>query len=727
MDLSRHRSRRRSLRAVSLALAAALAGVLLFLLTSASANTSLFARNYPLLLAANGVLVVTLGGMVAYQLRKLWREVRASQFGSRLKLRLLAMFAAMAIVPGVLIYAVSLQFAVRSIESWFDVRVDAALEGGLALGHSAFDYLLDQLDDKANTAALALTDAHGLRLGRLNSLREEMGADQASVFSASGQMLAASTANARPGATILSLDRPDQVSLRTLKESGALRQIESDGTTAGLQLRVAVPIPVRQLMADPLYLQVVQAVPATIARHAENVQEAFQDYQQLSLGRTGLKRIFALTLTLTLLLALFAAMAVAFVLARRLAAPLRLLAEGTQAVAQGDFSPRRALPARDELGVLTQNFSQMTRQLDEARSQAERNRMAVEGARAYLESVLANLSTGVLAFDANGTLRAANAGATSILSDELPGMENVELAHWPHHAEFRDAVLRGFAENDADWHQQVELTSEHGLPQTLLVHGSRLPESSGGGFVVVFDDISHLISAQRTAAWAEVARRVAHEIKNPLTPIQLSAERLEHKLSAHLDEDRRAMLSRACRTIVNQVEAMKNLVNAFRDYAKLPAPVLSPLDLNQLVREVVALYEASAVRVRAELESDLPAVLGDAGQLRQVIHNLLQNAEDAVTSADPPTPEPRIELITRREGTRVAMLVRDNGPGLPADVLPRALEPYFTTRPHGSGLGLAIVKKIVDEHGGDLRIANREPTGAEVRVRLRTERNTETK
>ncbi|MCB1956781.1 MAG: HAMP domain-containing protein [Rhodocyclaceae bacterium] len=714
------------MKTVLLAAVAALAGLLLFLLASASANTSLFARNYPVLLAANGVLVVSLGGMVIYQLRKLWRERQASLFGSRLKLRLVAMFAALAILPGFLIYAVSMQFAVRTIESWFDVRVDSALEGGLALGQSAFDYLLEQLEDKANLAALSLADGNGLHLARLNRLREDIAADQATIFTGSGQLLAVSSADLNPGADVLPPEMPDTITLRSLRDQQGLRNIESVGSTGGLRLRVIVALPVRQLLADPVFMQVIQSVPDAIAQHAANVQDAFQDYQQLSLGRQGLKQIFTLTLTLTLLLALFAAMAVALVLARRLTAPLRLLAEGTQAVAQGDFSPRRALPAHDELGVLTQSFSQMTRQLDEARSQAERNRMAVEGARAYLESVLANLSTGVLAFDPNGTLRAANAGATSILADELVGMEAVELEHWPRHPEFRDAILKGFAENEGDWNSQTELTSEHGLPQTLLVHGSRLPEGSGGGFVVVFDDISHLISAQRTAAWAEVARRVAHEIKNPLTPIQLSAERLELKLASHLDEDRRAMLERSCRTIVTQVEAMKNLVNAFRDYAKLPAPVLSPLDLNQLVREVAALYEASPVHVRAELEQDLPAVLGDAGQLRQVIHNLLQNAEDSATSQPESEEGATIELTTRRSGSRVALLVRDNGPGFPADVLPRAFEPYFTTRPHGSGLGLAIVKKIVDEHGGDIRITNRESGGAEIRVRLRTDRNTET-
>ena len=420
-------------------------------------------------------------------------------------------------------------------------------------------------------------------------------------------------------------------------------------------------------------------------------------------------------MTLTLLLALLTAVAAAFIIARRLAAPLLILAEGTQAVAAGDFSPRQALPAKDELGVLIQSFNRMTRQLEDARGAAQRSGADVEAARAYLESVLANLSAGVLAFSADGKLRAANHGAMQVLGDTLSGFEDIALADWPRLEQFRDALLDGFDANEGDWHTQIELSVKGSTPLTLLIHGSRLPATSGGGLVAVFDDVSHLVAAQRTAAWGEVARRLAHEIKNPLTPIQLSAERLAFKLADKLDDSSRAMLERGTTTIVNQVEAMKNLVNAFRDYARLPAPKLSAIDLTALIGEVLELYESAAAGIRLELAPGLPAVQGDASQIRQVIHNMLQNAQDALAGMD----NAEVHVITQREGDRVLLLFRDNGPGFPAEVLAHAFEPYFTTKSRGTGLGLAMVKKIVDEHGGDVRLGNRDGSGAEVRIRLR--------
>ncbi|MCC4114554.1 HAMP domain-containing protein [Aromatoleum toluclasticum] len=693
-----------------LVVVAAIAGISLFLLASATSNTDLFAASYPYLLAINGAIVVALLGLVAFQLRRLWREYRTRQFGSRLKYRLMLMFALMALVPGVVVYAVSLQFVVRSIESWFDVRVDSALEGGIALGQNALDYLVSQVSDKAREMALDLESVEPVPPTLLNRLREQAGVASATLIGPSGQVVA--TVSDGLGGFIPELPSPAQ--LREARQTQLYHVIDSRAGE-GLTIRVVVPIPSRTLNMDTHYLQLMQAVPESFVRNAEAVQEAYREYQQLTLGRAGLNRIYTLTLTLTLLVALLAAVAVAFVLSRRLVAPLMILAEGTQAVAQGDFSPRQALPARDELGVLTQSFNRMTRQLVEARDLAERNRAAVESSRAYLESVLANLSTGVLAFAADGTLRAANAGAMAILQDELEGYEELTLAQWPKHHGFRDALVRGFADNAGDWHEELELVSHQGATQALLIHGARLPQASGGGLVVVFDDISRLIAAQRTAAWAEVARRLAHEIKNPLTPIQLSAERLAYKLADRLDDEGREVLERGTRTIVNQVEAMKNMVNDFRDYAKLPSPVLGRLDLNALVGEVLNLYESSPVLIRAELGRNLPPVAGDASQVRQVIHNLLQNAEDALAGQE----DGVVTLTTRLDGDRVALQLRDNGPGFPAQVLTRAFEPYFTTKSRGTGLGLAMVKKIIDEHGGEVRLLNGETGGADVRIRLR--------
>lgn len=699
------------MKRIALIVAATVAAISLFLLATATANTDMFADSYPYLLAINGFIAVALAGLVTVQVRQLLADRRHKVFGSRLKLRLLTFFALMAIVPGVLIYTVSLQFVVRSIETWFDVRVDAALEGGIALGQTSLDYLGRQLQNHAGDMALSLSDSPALAASRLNRLREQAGVDSATLFSSAGRIHA--TASNTVSTFLPTLPNPDQMRQARNGQRTLFVDADADGR---IELRVIVPVPNRSIADEPTYLQLVQPVPDSLSRHANAVQSAYRDYQELSIGRTGLKRIYSLTLTLALLLALLTAIAIAFVLARKLTKPLIILAQGTEAVAQGDFSPRRALPAHDELGVLTQSFNQMTRQLDEARALAERNRAAVEAARSYLESVLANLSAGVLAFSADGTLRAANRGATEILDDPLDGYEDLTLAEWPRHTDLRNALVSALAAGEAEWHQQIEVRATDGGEQTLLIHGTALPQAAGGGSVVVFDDISHLIAAERTAAWAEVARRLAHEIKNPLTPIQLSAERLAMKLAPRLDADGQAMLERATGTIVSQVEAMKNLVNAFRDYARLPAPVLATLDLNALVREVLALYDGARVDIASELDPSLPAVQGDAAQLRQVIHNLLQNAEDALAE------QPDGHIVIRsalRDTGRVRLSVRDNGPGFPADMLGRAFEPYFTTKARGTGLGLAIVKKIIDEHGGDIRLINHEDGGAEVRLHLR--------
>ena len=690
--------------------AAALAGILIFLLTSASANTALFAGHYRLLLGVTAAVAAVLLGLVLWQLRQLWREHRAEVFGSRLKLRLMLMFALIAVVPGALVYAVSLQFAVKSIESWFDVRVDKALEGGLDLGRNALDYLLADLADKGRAMALDLGDGLGAgRSAQLNRLREQTGVQTATLFSASGQVLASSTSDR----AALLPDLPSASQLRQARQGRDISVVEGEPAT-GLMLRVLVPVASLSFTGETRVLQLTQAVPASIVGSAESVQAAYRDYQELSLAKSSLKRMYTLTLTLALLLSLFAAIALAFLLARRLSAPLSILERGTKAVAAGDYSPREIVSTRDELGVLTQQFSQMTRQLDEARALAEKSRAETENARAYLESVLGNLSAGVLAFDADGRLRAANDGARAILRDDLAGEQGQPLADWRRHLELRDAIAAGCAVETEEWQREIEMQNGAGVPQALLVRGSRLPEASGGGCVVVFDDITQLIAAQRSAAWGEVARRLAHEIKNPLTPIQLSAERLAHKLSGKLSGVEREMLERSTQTIVNQVEAMKHMVNDFRDYARLPPPQLGALDLNGLVEEVLGLYETSRARLAVDLADGLPRVAGDAAQLRQVIHNLVANAEDALLDAT----EPEIRIATRAEGRGAVLSVSDNGGGFPKEILARAFEPYVTTKAKGTGLGLAIVKKIVDEHHGQIEIANAAPRGAQVKIRL---------
>ena len=686
---------------LTLAVFAALGTVLLVLLAQASANTTLFAEFYPLLLAVNAVAVLALLALVAFQVRRLWRDLRAQVFGTRLKTRLLGMLALMAILPGTLVYAVSMQFAVKSIDSWFDVRVDAALEGGLSLARNVLDELQTEALAKAGDISLDLGDAGAVNPSVLNRLREDAGARTATVMTLDGRVETTSTGEL--GAVLPPL--PEHSQLRQARGGRGFAQVSDTG--GRLFVRALVPLASSDLRAEPRVLQVTFDVPESISTDARSVEAAHRDYQELQLASGGLKRLYTLTLTLTMLLAFFAAIGLAFVLAERLAKPLLILAEGTQAVAAGDFSPRASIAGSDELRMLTRSFRNMTEQLAEARREAETRRMALEAAQAYLESVLANLSAGVLAFDPHFHLRAANKGAMTILGDDLLGFERLALEDWPRHEALARAVLGAFAQKGADWQMQIELTgSDHGA-QVLLLQGTALPEGGGGGYVVVFDDVSELIAAQRSAAWGEVARRLAHEIKNPLTPIQLSAERLQAKLGGRLAEADRDLLDRATHTIVTQVEAMKRMVNDFREYARLPPPQLAGVDITGLLGDVLALYAGSRAPVSLDIAlpagGTFPLVRADATQIRQVLHNLLANAQDALTGAADPAV--RIELAV--DGRRARLSIRDNGPGFTAEVLSRAFEPYITTKTRGTGLGLALVKKIVDDHGGEIRLSNR--------------------
>ena len=695
---------------VALAVIAALGAILLFLLASASANTALFAENYPWLLAINGIAAVALVVLVGLQLRRLRRDFKSGVFGSRLKSRLLLMLSLMAVLPGALVYGVSMQFAVKSIDSWFDVRVDAALEGGLNLGRSVLDTLQAELLAKARSAALDLGDDAFVSPSRLNRAREQAGAQSATLMTISGQVLGSSSGEL--GSLLPSVPAPSQL---RLARSGRGLALIGEAEGGGLVLRALAPVSSSGLNLDPRILQLTLAVPLSIAKSAESVEAAHRDYQELQLGRVGLKRIYTLTLTLALLLALFAAIALAFFLAERLARPLLILAEGTQAVARGDFTPRATVEASDELGVLTHSFNSMTHQLSEARAQAEHHRLEMEAAQAYLESVLANLSAGVLAFDVRFRLKAANRGATAILGDDLAGFEQIRLQDWPRHETLAGAILGGFARRGDEWQEQLEIARPDGMPQALLVRGTALPAAGGGGYVVVFDDITRLIAAQRSAAWGEVAQRLAHEIKNPLTPIQLSAERLQIKLADQLTGASRELLDRATQTIVNQVEAMKNMVNDFRDYARTPLPQLAPVDLQALLGEILGLYENSAAAIAAPpapTSEPLPLVLADANQLRQVLHNVLTNAQDALSDVT----DARITIAMVQDAGRARLTIKDNGPGFPPQILSRAFEPYVTTKSKGTGLGLAIVKKIVDDHGGEIRLANN--NGGEVSIWL---------
>jgi nitrogen fixation/metabolism regulation signal transduction histidine kinase len=690
---------------------AALGGILLFLLAAATANSPLFAEHYPLLLGLNAAIALALLGLVGFQLSKLARQRRAKVFGSLLTFRVLVMFALVGIVPGLLVYTVSLQFLVKSIESWFDVRVERALEGGLNLGRAALDVMLNELLLKGHVMALDLSEApRREQPALLARLRDQAYVEEAVLIAADGEVLARVH---REPATV-EPPSPGAQALRDAEQIRGYAAVEPVGDK-GLLLRVIVSLEHPAGRGEARFLQLTQWVPPSLAEQGESVQSVYRAYKELSLSRQGLKEIYILTLTLTLLLALLSAIALAFLLSRRLSRPLAVLAEGTQAVARGDFSRRAQVTSRDELGILTHSFNSMTQQLGEAQRAAQLNQAQLETAKAYLESILANLSAGVLVFDDALVLRIANSGAARILDEDLKPLIDLNLRDWPVLPEFAEMLAAELGQRKEPWQEQLAMRDRDAV---ILVRGSRLPEAGGGGYVVVFDDVTQLIAAQRATAWGEVARRLAHEIKNPLTPIQLAAERLQAKLGNKVSPEAARALDHATETIVAQVTAMKNMVDEFRDYARTPAPQLGGLDLNRLVAEVLALYEQSGTRIHANLGQNLPLVRGDPDRLRQVIHNLLQNAQDALAGNN----DPRIEVSTELAGGQVWLRISDNGCGFPEAIIKGAFEPYVTTKLKGTGLGLAIVKRIIDEHHGTVTIENRTGKeggrGAAVRISL---------
>ncbi|MGF6776130.1 ATP-binding protein [Paraburkholderia sp. GAS334] len=730
--------------------------LLLVLLAAASANTEFFDRYYQWLYAANVAVALIFMLIVAVLVVVIISRLRKGKFGTRLLAKLAFFFALVGVVPGGIIYVVSYQFVSRSIESWFDVNVETALTSGLNLGRGMLDASLSDLQTKGRLMSEQLASAEpGSTTLSLLRLRDQFGVQEATIVEPVRSMSGATpdmhvVAQASGNyASLVPNDLPTPLMIDQARGRGYAAiegEVDGDphlrGAKGALRLRIVQRIPdsnASLLQPAERFLQLTVPVSPSLARNADAVQRAYREYQEKALGRTGLRKMYIGTLTLALFLATFIAMMLALALGNQLARPLFLLAQGTKEVTEGDYTPKREIKSRDELGFLTQSFNAMTRQLSEARAAVENNRIALEHSKAYLESILANLTAGVFVFDRRFRLTTANRGAERIFRQPFQQMLGASLDRIGVLDEFGAMVRKAFADREAasgdghddrgHWQQQVSLQMPgEGEPLTLLVRGARLVAATDGdaedaqtsGYVVVFDDISDVISAQRSIAWGEVARRLAHEIKNPLTPIQLSAERLQMKLADKLTPSDAEVLKRGATTIVNQVAAMKQMVDSFRDYARTPPAVLANLQLNELVSEVLTLYgiEEGKSAIAVELAAHLPVIRGDATQLRQVIHNLLQNAQDAVADVE----HPRVVLETRTveygdpdaEGkTRIAvrLTVSDNGAGFPARILTRAFEPYVTTKAKGTGLGLAMVKKIVDEHGARIDIRNRMRAG----------------
>ncbi len=690
--------------------------IALLLMTDATRGSAEFSRLYTLLLIVSAIGLLLLLVLIGRSLIGLIGQFRRRESGSRLTLRLLVTLSLLSLAPTSVVYVFSLHFLHRGIDSWFDVRIEQALEDALALGRAALDTPLRDALNKTERASdrLGQVSDHLTTLA-LDEQRQLNAAQEMALLEINGRAIASSSADPL---TIVP-DLPTEEVMIQLRQGGNYVALETRGE--GLQVRVVVHSPTAEGINERL-LQAIYPISDRANALAANVQQAFGDYKMLAYLRTPLKYSFILILSLVLLLALLTSLWGAIYSARRITAPVRDLAEGTQAVARGDYEVQLPAAASDELGFLVDSFNAMTLRIARARDEARASAQLLAAQHAYLETVLGRLSSGVITHDEQGRLQTANEAAELILGLELKPLTGTPLDRLEatHHqlAPLTEAILR-HADEQSDWNEMVTLFGHLGR-MVLLLRGAHLTDKPGYQ-VVVFDDLTELIQAQRNAAWGEVARRLAHEIRNPLTPIQLSAERLQHKLHGVLPDQEGAILTRSTATIISQVESLKEMVNAFSDYARPPQMQLVPIDLAELVEEVLELYRDDSGRRQILFNrptEELPAVEGDAGRLRQILHNLFKNAIEAIGENPPRPPELNLGCEERNDCRSLEIHLCDWGPGFDPAILANPYEPYVTTKPKGSGLGLAIVKKIVEEHGGLISVCNQTGAGASITIRL---------
>jgi nitrogen fixation/metabolism regulation signal transduction histidine kinase len=687
----------------------------LFVLSRSVESSAQFGRWQVAILSVNTALVLVLGTLLARRVRQLVRDYRNHVPGSRLTARTVLTFGALVIAPLLVIYLFSLSFLNRGIDSWFKAEVRNGLRDATELSRSALELRTREQAQRTSELAGMLSDHSDASLAAaLDAERRNAGARDLIVFGRNGEVLAASGAGVE---SPLDADIPREM-LMQVRAGQAYMSLEplDDG---GYLIATAAPIPDLGAEARRRFVVARHELPRELADLANAVQQAYTNYGDLAYAREPMKYSFRLTLTLVLLLAMISAIFLAIRSAQRLTRPVHDLIQGTRAVGKGDFTMRLQLPARDEMGYLVHSFNDMTKRLRRASDDARRSRELVEEERERLAVILAGLSTGVIVLDTAHSLRLANAAADAILGAQFAQGAGRELsalgATSPRLAAFAREVTARLTVGIDDWQEEFTLPPD----RVLRCACAPLADASGdAGHVLVFDDITHVLHAQRDAAWGEVARRLAHEIKNPLTPIQLAAERLRRRLGGKLGAEDADLLERATHTIVQQVEALKGMVNAFSDYARAPELKLAQVDLNELVAEVAELYRAQATQATIEVHPDpaLPPVQADRGRLRQVLNNLITNGLEALEGR----PAGRITVATEFNsgpgGANAVIMVSDNGHGFDEEMLARVFEPYVTSKPRGTGLGLAIVKKIAEEHGGNIEVSNKPEGGAYVRV-----------
>lgn len=690
--------------------------ILAYLLSAATQDSSRLNDLFLVIFSIGIACLFLLAAILARSLYRLYRDFKRHEAGSRLTIRLVSLFVLLILVATTIVYGFSIHFLHRGINSWFDVKIEQALDDSLELSRTSFGIRMRTLLRQTRMMAGVLSELPESRLSHsLRELNELSGALELSIWAMDGQPVASSIETP----TIMVPNRPNDAIMRQIQQGEdyiGLDPTENDD----LQLRATVRIPRKSVLGEERLLNVLFPVNDRLSELGHTVQKAYTDYKELNYLRKPLITIFTLTLSLIVFLTILVSIWFAIWISRRIVEPLQELAEGTQAVSSGNFNMKLTASGHDEIGFLVRSFNQMTQRLTQARNASQRSHRLLEQQTSYLTTVLGSLSSGVVTIDKRLYLHTANNASSKILGINL--QQRLEsplskLATLNSNMQTFCQMLVDCAHAAGSWEQQLELKNQKGN-QTLICHGTRLPNHAG--WVVVFDDITTLLQAQRNAAWGEVARRLAHEIKNPLTPIQLSAERLQRKYSALVPENQTDTVNKLTGTIVQQVEAMKEMVNEFSEYARTPALQMQTHSIGQLIRELLAMYQSNPSHQFALLNcrEDIKVRI-DANRFRQVMHNLLKNAIEACEDASLP-----VDMVISYHPIEVnharwlEISIRDHGPGIPAGIIDKLFEPYATTKYKGTGLGLAIVKKIIEEHGGDVWAENLGSEGTSIIIRL---------
>jgi len=689
---------------------------LAYLLSAATQDSSRLNDLFILILGLGIAILVLLFAILSRSVYRLYRDYKEKKEGSRLTIRLVSLFALLILVSTTIVYSFSIHFLHRGINSWFDVKVEQALNDSLELSRTAFGIRMRTLLRQTRMMTGLLSELPDRDLNHnIRELTQLSGAIELSLWTMDGQLITTSIQN--PAISIPS--RPNEAIFHQLEQEEDYIGLDPDHDN--LQLRAAVRLPIKNASQDERFLQVIFPVNAHLSSLGKTVQNAYTDYKELSYLRSPLIGIFTLTLSLIVLLTLLASIWFAIWISRRIVEPLQELAEGTQAVASGNYNTKlRSASGHDEIGFLVRSFNQMTQRLTQARHATQNSHRQLEQQTNYLSAVLGSLSSGVLTINNQYIIQTTNIAGNKILHIDLQQhIESavVKMSEQHKHLHPLTSLIEQQISLGDSWQQQVELQQKKGL-QTLMCRGTLLPNNAG--WVIVFDDVTTLLQAQRNAAWGEVAKRLAHEIKNPLTPIQLSADRLQHKYLPLVPEDQAHTLTKLTGTIISQVEAMKEMVNDFSDYARNPGLQIQAQAIGQLIREVLALYQSNPKHQFTLLNSPEEITLNiDSTRIRQVLHNLFKNAIEASEEANL-----AVDIVLSYHTVDVdeqhylEISLHDHGPGIPDDMVNTLFEPYATNKVKGTGLGLAIVKKIIEEHHGHVWAENTEPSGACIIIRL---------